>query len=115
MSDSFSAYEDKYPTGNPMGNSGSDSAVVTPRERSPVEREIDQLNSATSELNVCAEELQNRLSSVLRLQSEGVNEGVNHKKDSEPLTALPNAIREQKDNVNRATYILKSILSRLEL
>ena len=114
MSDSFSAYEDKYPTGNPMGNSGSGLAAAT-RERSPVEREIDQLNSATSELNVCAEELQNRLSSVLRLQSEGVNEGVNHKKDSEPLTALPNAIREQKDNVNRATYILKSILSRLEL
>ena|SRR3990167_8408173 len=78
---------------------------------SPVEREIEQLSKATGELNIVAEDLQKRLSSVLRSQPESRDEGV----PIEPLTALPSAIRYQKDSVSRAVYLLKSILSRLEL
>ena len=88
------------------------SLTATPKAESAVEREIMQLSKAAGELNMLADDLQNRLSSVLRSQPEIIN---NEGKPIEPLTALPSAIREQKDSVIRAAYILKSILSRLEL
>lgn len=96
-----------------QGNYDSGAVAKTERVESVVESQISQLSKATSELNALADDLQNRLTSVLRSQPEG--------KDSltgtpiEPLTALPSAIREQKESVNRAIYTLKSILSRLEI
>mgnify|MGYP001564863880 FL=1 len=93
-------YPDKY-----------DGAVETKKE-SVVEREISQLGKATSELNALAEDLQNRLNSVLRNVPEGKEAGTT---TQETLTALPSAIREQYYSVGRAAHILQSILSRLEL
>ena len=107
-----------YPDNNLSSNSGvglqnSVGLAGATTKESPTEREIMQLGKATSELSALANDLENRLTPVLRQQpeSKSINEGV----PIEPLTALPSAIREQKDSVGYAISVLRSILNRLEL
>ena len=99
--------EAKYP----VGSVGA-SLNKAPRTESVTEREISGLSKTVSELNMLVDDLQNRLASVLKLQPEIAD---NIGKPNEPLTALPSAIREQKESISRAIYILSSILSRLEI
>lgn len=92
-----------------MDKYSNDSETV--RKESVVEREISGLSKATDEMYALSNELESKLSSVLRQQPEGSSEG----KPEEALTALPSAIREQRSKVFQSVGLLKSIISRLEL
>ena len=85
---------------------------VEVRKESVVERELNILAKAISELCRQAEQLENRLQVVLRAQPSSKDaSGV----PEEPLTVIPTEIRNQRQNIDRANYTLKSILSRLEI
>lgn len=81
------------------------------RKESVVEREINILNKASQELIKNAEILENRLTNVLKTQPQSVAEGT----PEESLSAIPSEIRRLRQTIDSANYMLKSILSRLEI
>lgn len=80
-------------------------------KESPVTRELISLSKATANLMAEAGQLEQRLAGVLRMQPESVPNG----KPEESLTEIPSEIRRQRETVDNVAYVLRSILSRLEL
>jgi hypothetical protein len=86
----------------------SAAASTTP---SAMQRELEILGKSTEELNALASALENRLGGLLRAQPKLAETAT----PMEELTPIPNHIRQNRQSVDNASYLLKSILSRLEV
>lgn len=85
------------------------------RKESVVEREVNILNKASQELIKNAEILENRLTCVLKAQPKSVAEVTPEVTPEESLSKIPSEIRRHRQTIDSANYMLKSILSRLEI
>ncbi len=80
-------------------------------KESPLSRELNIMSKATSELLTEIESLEVRLMPVLQAQPKLASTGT----PEEQMTQIPSEIRRYRQAIDNANYMLRSILSRLEL
>lgn len=89
-----------------------DKAVAVAKRDTHVQQSINVLDEALAELHGTAQELESRLSGVLRSEAEGDVPG--HPEES-AIVPLADAIRDLYKRATRTRGVLSSIISRLEL
>lgn len=89
-----------------------DEAVESKKE-SVTDRELNQLEKTVYELQEGLQRLHKNLSPILTSQPESISDSA--KTPSGTLSPVPNRIRSYRENVEGLNYLVKSILSRLEI
>ena len=93
------------------GLQGYNAVSSTPRVQSPVEKQVECLEREVGNLDMLSQQLYTRLGSVMKQAEENISDN----KDRMTMSALPEAIYKNTENIKVIALRVMDILERLEL